>query len=264
MCLILFALRAHPDYTLILGANRDEFHARPTAPASRWADSAGVLGGRDLQAGGTWLACDVEGRWAAVTNYRDAQSGTPAELSRGHLVSDYVTATVPPVDYVGRVIRREGRFAGYNLLVGTCEGVLWTSNRRDGPPPYRQLRPGIYGVSNHLLDTPWPKVRRGKAELEKLVTAPGIPEAERILDLMMDRTLAADHDLPSTGVTAAFERALSAAFIQTPEYGTRSSTALLVHRDGSLLFAERRFDPHGTVTGESRFFGSSAHGWIER
>jgi uncharacterized protein with NRDE domain len=265
MCLILFAHGIHPDYPLVLAANRDEFHARPTAAAGRWAEDSNVLGGRDLEAGGTWLATDRRGRWAAVTNYRDGGSGAPGELSRGHLVGDYVLSDSPALEYISRTTRRENRFAGYNLLVGAEAEILWSSNRREGPPPYRRLPAGIYGVSNHLLDTPWPKVRRGKQELAALLRPSDVPKPESLLDLLLDRTLAADHDLPSTGVPSELERALSAAFIETPDYGTRSSTALLRHRDGTILFAERGFGPDGRILGESRFESSPVSGgWSGR
>ncbi|MQA89094.1 MAG: hypothetical protein GEU90_02485 [Gemmatimonas sp.] len=266
MCLILFAHQIHPDFPLVLAANRDEFHARPTAAAAPWPEAPWVLGGRDLLAGGTWLAICQAGRWAAVTNFREGASAARGERSRGHLVSDYVTDASTPADYLDTALGDEDRYAGYNLLVGDGVEVFWTSNRRQGPPRYRSLPPGIYGVSNHLLDTPWPKVRRGKAELAKLLRPPpgAGPDPDRLLDLLMDRTLAAEQELPSTGVTAELERALSAAFIQTSDYGTRSSTALLRHRNGTVLFAERQFDSTGRTSGESRFEGGAGEGWSIR
>jgi uncharacterized protein with NRDE domain len=250
MCLILVAHLAHPDYPLVLAANRDEFHARPTAAAHWWPEATDVLGGRDLQSGGTWLAIARSGRWAGVTNFRDGARAEIAELSRGHLVSDFVTGSLPAEDYLAAVQPREQRYGGYNLLVGDGAEVYWTSNRRSTPPRYFRLSPGIHGVSNHLLDTPWPKVERGRRQLAALLEHGEKLAPDHLLEILLDRTYAADHDLPSTGVPLDLERALSASFTATPGYGTRSSTAILRRRDGGILFAERRFDAEGRLAGE--------------
>lgn len=257
MCLILFAQDAHPEFGLVLAANRDEFHDRPTAPAGPWPDRTDILAGRDLRSGGTWLGVTSEGRWAAVTNVRDGAEQRQDATSRGGLVADFLIGSPDPLDYAEALAPRLDDYNGFNLLIGLGAEAVWVSNRSDSTsadarPPMR-LPPGIYGVSNHLLDTPWPKVTRGKRELERLIRSNAAPSAEGLLSLLLDRAYAADHDLPETGVPSDLERALSAAFIITPEYGTRSSSALLIRRDGRIHFAERRFDAAGTPVGEEIF-----------
>lgn len=249
MCLILFAHDAHPRYRLVLAANRDEFHGRPAAAAGWWDDAPWVLGGRDLQGGGSWLGVTRGGRWAAVTNVREAgreRSGAP---SRGHLVGDFLRGAEGAAAYAERVARGAAEFNGFNLLVGDAEGVHWLSNRGPGP---RRLEPGVYGVSNHLLDTDWPKVRRGKRALAELLGSPEL-EPDSLLELLMDRAVAADHELPDTGVGLRMERLLSAPFIALPEYGTRASTALLVERAGNAHLAERAFAAPPAPWSERRY-----------
>ena len=250
MCLILFAHRAHPRYRLVVAANRDEFYARPTAPAAPWPDAPEVVAGRDLRGGGTWMGIARSGRWAALTNYRDPAEQDHPGPSRGHLVADFLRAAVEPARYLEELLPRAAEYAGFNLLVGDADGVLWFSNRAGTPPVL--LTPGVYGVSNHLLDTPWPKVLRGKRELARLL-ADGAVEADPLLDLLLDRAYAADHELPATGVGRERERVLSASFIASPGYGTRASTALLVEHDGSALLAERTFEQGAAEYRERRY-----------
>lgn len=243
MCLILLAHDVHPDYRLVLAANRDEFYARPTAPAAPWADAPRVIAGRDLRGGGTWLGVTRSARWAAVTNHRDAvvEEPRPDAPSRGQLVSGFLLGDEPPLDYLERLAPRAAEYNGFNLLAGEGAEVGWLANRAEHGP--RRLAPGIYGLSNELLDTPWPKVVRGKRELTRLVGAAGSLPVDELLDLLLDRTYAADHDLPDTGVAPELERALSAAFITTPRYGTRSSAVLLIDRSGQVTLVERTFHP---------------------
>lgn len=249
MCLILFAYRVHPEYRLVAAANRDEFFARPTAPAAPWPDAPGVVAGRDLRGGGTWMGVAEGGRWAAVTNHRDPGEPLPHAPSRGDLVAGFLRGAEAPGDYLARLESRAAEYNGFNLLAGDARSLFWFSNRSGEPP--RRLEPGIYGLSNHLLDTAWPKVQRGKRELARLLAGPADPVP--LLDLLLDRTLAADHLLPDTGVGAERERALSAAFILTPGYGTRASTALLLRPDGGGLLVERTFRPGTLRYTESRF-----------
>jgi uncharacterized protein with NRDE domain len=177
------------------------------------------------------------GRWAAVTNYREMSSVQADAPSRGALVSDFLRGDLPPERYLSELQPRAGDFNGFNLLVGDARGVWWLSNHGPGVVA---VSPGVHGLSNHLLDTPWPKVERGRHELERVLAA---PEPDALLDLLLDRTLAADRLLPETGVGPMMERELSASFILTPDYGTRSSTALLLAHDGSALLRERTFRP---------------------
>lgn len=249
MCLILAALEAHPDYALVVAANRDEFYDRPTAPAAFWPGHPNILGGRDLRAGGTWLAIDRSGRFAAVTNYRQGERETAAPRSRGLLVSDYLSGELDAGEYVSRVEREGAEYNGFNLLCGDARALHWFSNR-EGPP--RRLGLGIYGLSNHLLDTPWPKVSAGKSGLAALLGDGKRDLVSGLFALLADSTQVPDDALPRTGIGLAWERLLSSAFIATAEYGTRSSTVVLVGREGTITFVERSFGPNGVPLGEVR------------
>jgi uncharacterized protein with NRDE domain len=249
MCLILLALDSHPDYSLIVAANRDEFYDRPSAPAGFWSDAPAVLGGRDLKAGGTWLGIDRRGRFAAVTNYRQGSREPAAPRSRGHLVNNFLTTETDPRAYMERVERDAELYNGFNLIVGDSHELLYFSNREG---LRRTLAPGVYGLSNHLLDTAWPKVTSGKNALHALVQR-GAPELiADLFALLSDRERPADDLLPETGVGREWERLLSTAFISTDEYGTRSSSVVLVGRDECVVFVERSFGPGGEPAGEVR------------
>jgi uncharacterized protein with NRDE domain len=250
MCLILFAWRTHPRYPLVLAANRDEFHERPTAAADWWPDAPGILGGRDLQAGGTWLGLTRSGRFAAVTNFREPQAPeVPLGRSRGELVSDFLLGDSPPAAHARAVQQVGAQYRGFNLLVGTPAALVHASNRQ---PEARELSPGVHGLSNHLLDTDWPKVRSGKSRLQKLLDADCV-EAEELLELLTDRA-SVPGDMPlDLGDGAIRRHLMNHHFIQSPDYGTRSSTVLLFGAGGRVTFAERRFAPDGSATGTSRF-----------
>ena len=223
MCIIYLAYDVHPDHPLILLANRDEFYERPTAAAASWEDHPDIFAGRDLIAGGTWLGITKRGRIAAVTNYREP--GAPkGELSRGNLVSEFLTTSASPAEYLAGAQREMHRYSGFNLLVGEFNEerreLFYFSNRGASP---QRLDPGIYGLSNHLLDTPWPKVRLGTERFSQFVRLPDL-EKQALFDLLADESLADDAELPDTGVGYEIEKALSAIFIRTPAYGTRCST----------------------------------------
>jgi uncharacterized protein with NRDE domain len=250
MCLVLIALDAHPDYPLIVAANRDEFYDRPTAPAAFWADSPSVLAGHDLKAGGTWLGIDRQGRLAAVTNYRQGQREGPAPRSRGRLVSDFLTGDTDAPEYMERVRSEAGLYNGFNLIAGDARGFFYYSNREGR---LRSLAPGVYGLSNHLLDTPWPKVAATKSAFGALLNGEASQLTEELFALLSDRSQAADYLLPSTGVSPEWERLLSSAFIASDDYGTRSSTVVLIARDGGIIFIERSFGPGGVPGSEARF-----------
>ena len=224
MCLILLAYRAHPDYELLVAANRDEFHDRPTAPLAFWEDSPHVLAGRDLKEGGTWMGITRAGRFAALTNYRDPRSVQPNAPSRGHLVSDYLQGDEPAHGYLDRLAPRAAVYNGFNLLLGDETGLYYYSNRVLG---IQALPPGVYGLSNHLLDTPWPKLQRGQSALRRALDHGSELTPDALLRLLVDRTPAPDAELPDTGVPLEWERWLSPIFIEAPGYGTRSSTVLM-------------------------------------
>lgn len=252
MCLILFAHGVHRDYPLVLAANRDEFYERPTAPAAFWVEAPQVLAGRDLQAGGTWLGVTRSGRWAALTNFRDPPTPRPGRPSRGMLVAGFLTGDTTPEEYLAAVSADAERYDGFNLLVGVESGVHYFGNRMPGAAAPRRLEPGVYGLSNHLLDTPWPKVARGRRRLAELLET-GAPAPEALLEILYDMEIAPLQTRPDTGVGAEWERVLSAAFVTTPTYGTRASTALIIDRESRLTFAERSFRPGPVPVGDVRY-----------
>jgi uncharacterized protein with NRDE domain len=250
MCLIVLAHRVHPGYPLVLAANRDEFHARPTAPAAFWEDAPHVLAGRDLRAGGTWMGVACSGRWAALTNVRDPADSGVTGSSRGHLVSSFLLGDLPPADYVAAVAGGMQGYSGFNLLVGDGGEVHYVGNRGGEP---RELPPGVYGISNHLLDTPWPKVTLAKRALAAEVdSGRPAPDPERLLSMLADADPAPEAELPDTGVGREWERVLSSPFIVSPTYGTRASTVLLVSAEDEATFVERSFAPGPTPVGEVR------------
>ncbi|QXE87300.1 NRDE family protein [Geomonas nitrogeniifigens] len=239
MCTLLLAYRAHPAYRLVIAANRDEYYQRPTEPARFWEDAPHIFAGRDLVHGGTWLGVTATGRIAALTNYRDP--GDPhrhGPSSRGRLVSGFLAEEAGAEEYLARLRESGIAYGGYNLLVGDSERLLCYSNKSDRVLP---IEPGIHGLSNHLLDTPWPKVRCGKDGLARLLSR-GHVEPEELFALLADETHPADQELPDTGVGLELERMLSPIFIRSAQYGTRSSTVLLVDHEGKAVFIERGFD----------------------
>jgi uncharacterized protein with NRDE domain len=254
MCLIVLAWRPSPKILLAVAANRDEFFARPTAAAAWWADAPDVFGGRDLVAGGTWMGVTRAGRFAALTNFRDMaaarKSGAP---SRGRLVGDFLRRKEEerPSEYVARVQPGASAFEGFNLLLSDGTELVSFSNVEGGAV---SLPPGVYGLSNHLLETPWPKVVAARARLDAALSEESSLAAleERLQGLLEDRTVAPDRALPDTGLPLDWERSLSAAFVVLPEYGTRASTSVLVTTGGSVRVVERSFGPGGTLLGESR------------
>ena len=241
MCLIFIAYRHHSRYPLVVAANRDEFYARPTAPARFWTEHPELLAGRDLESGGSWLGLTRSGRFAAVTNYREAGKAHDNAPSRGHLVTDYLLGADPPAEYLRRVSVCGAEYNGFNLLAGDAKSLCWYSNRANG---VKTLTPGVYALSNHLLDTRWPKVERGKAGFESLLGGKTLDET-RILDLLADRAVAVEEELPDTGVGREWERVLSPIFINSDNYGTRSSTVISLDEVGGARFLERSYDSDG-------------------
>ena len=257
MCLILIAHCADPRYRLVVAANRDEFFRRPTAPADYWSDAHHVLGGRDLDKGGTWMGVATDGRWAAVTNFRDGTTPGPGTRSRGELVASYLLDSLPPQSYVSSVRQIADDYHGFNLLVGSQDGLHYLSNKNNAP---MMLAPGIYGLSNGLLDMPWPKVERGKLALRQALAAGA--ESDGLIDTLLtalaDRRIAAERALPRTGISKDWEQRLSAAFIGAPGYGTRASTVLLMEHDGQVHFREHSFGENGEMIEDRRYrFASS-------
>lgn len=250
MCLLLIALEVVPQRPVLLLGNRDEFHARPSAPAAPWAEAPQVVGGRDLEAGGSWLALRRDGRFAAVTNVRlaDPRHGP---RSRGALVRDFVIGHDTPDAYVAQLRRHHGDFAPFNLVVGDARSVWCLESPRDR---VQRLAPGVHLVSNGPLDAPWPKMERLRAGFCRTLAAAAdaTPLDERLLDLLREETPAADAQLPDTGIPRERERYLSAIFVRGEAYGTRASTLAWRDADGGIGLVERRFGPAGAAQGETR------------
>jgi uncharacterized protein with NRDE domain len=259
MCLILFAHKVHPAFHLVLAANRDEFYNRPTRPLGFWEDREYILAGRDLHGGGTWLGVTRSGRFAALTNYRDPASLKAKAPSRGLLLTSFLSSDIHPKAYLDEIGTEGHLFNGFNLLVGDTNGLYYYSNRGNGVV---EVSPGIYGLSNHLLDTAWPKVERGKRGLETLLHAQQAVQPERLFELLSDRSAPLPERLPDTGVGHRWEKILAPLFIVSRHYGTRCSSVLLMSPSGRISFAERSFHParFGGCAASTRAFHFSVKG----
>lgn len=238
MCLLVFNFGQHPDYSLIFGGNRDEFYDRPTASADWWEDAPHVFGGRDLKGGGTWMGGTERGYWGVVTNIRAPGSYNEDARSRGELVAQYLRREPAPLAYLRTVRQEADQYNPFNLLVGTTTSLYYVSSAEKG---IRAVEPGLHGLSNHRLDSSWPKVQRARHKLQ-VILEQGRIAPDALLNLLHDRRKASREDLPDTGIGEVRERQLSPIFIEGNEYGTRASTVLLIRRDGTLTFVERTFD----------------------
>lgn len=242
MCLIAFSYRQHPRYDLIFLANRDEFYSRPTRAAQYWEEHPGLLAGKDIRAGGTWLGINRLGEFSALTNLRDPEMRSEDAPSRGNLVLDFLTNRDSAEAYLERVNRQANLYNGFNLLAGRMDQLFYYSNKTR---EFAVVSPGLHGLSNHLLDTPWPKVRNSKQALSEQVGKDTI-DKEKLFEILKNDRSAPDEDLPDTGIPLELERAVSPVFIKTGEYGTRCSTVILVEGDGTVFFEERLYKP-GTI-----------------
>jgi uncharacterized protein with NRDE domain len=266
MCLLVLAWQTHARYRLVVAANRDEYHERPAAPLAKWPSPTQLLAGRDLRAQGTWLGIDRQRRFGVITNFRELQRTRPGAPSRGELIPHYLgaaggagthrggssTARVGAAAFFAALAGHAHEYSGFNLLLADASSLWYGSNR--ATPFARELPPGVYGLSNELLDTPWPKLARVRAGFEAWLRASQPPGAEELFALLADRTVAPG-SLPAgeSGLPQDWQRALSAPFVLHPEYGTRCSTVLLLGPDGALDLIERRFDAQGSATGETAF-----------
>lgn len=246
MCLIFIAKHQHEDYPLLIAANRDEFYNRPTLPLHAWENSP-IIAGKDLSAGGTWLGVTAKGRFAALTNYRDPADQLKDPLSRGLLVKAFLESDQHPQHYLTNLANQAQRYQGFNLLVGEGSDLWYFSNRQDSPP--EAVSAGIHGLSNHLLNTPWPKVKQGKQAFKHaLKPAHSANElAAELIPVLNQREPAPDSDLPNTGVGLAFERALSPRFIHAPgmQYGTRCTTILIMDNNRQIYLLEQNWNSDG-------------------
>jgi uncharacterized protein with NRDE domain len=248
MCLILFSFRAHRHFPLVVAANRDEHYSRPAAPAAFWDDLPEIYGGRDLEKGGTWMALHGDGRFAAITNYREGVPGPAAPRSRGELVSGFLAGTSTAEDFFRQAASRNNEYNPYSMIAGDLESLHFHSNRIAQP---QTIAPGVHGLSNHLLNTPWPKVTTGIAALSS-TTEFDDPDAisSVMFPLLLSDQPAPDLQLPDTGITRQREKELSPPFIRGEHYGTRTSTVVLVNTTGDVFFHEKRFGPGGVPASE--------------
>jgi len=249
VCLLVFAWNAHPRYRLVLAGNRDEYHARATDAAGWWLDVPRLLGGRDLEAGGTWLGFARDGRWGVVTNYREIADSGPAERSRGELIVDFLRGDMRPQAFGRDREARASQYAGYSLLVGERQSLHYFTNRG---APTSPLPAGVHGLSNERLNTPWPKLERTRRRFADLLAA-GDPAPETLFEILADREPATPDELPRTGLDPALERLVSAPFVISQAYGTRSSHVVMAGHDDRVRFLERRFDAAGSTLGTSEF-----------
>lgn len=255
MCLAAIAWQTHPRYRLVLAANRDEFHLRPALPIDLWSDREGVLAGRDLQGGGTWLGLHRSGRFGLITNFRDQLSPAQAP-TRGQLIPDFLDGPHPPDGYLAQLATEAQRYAGFNLLLGDLQNLWYASNRH--PDFATPLTAGVHALSNHLLNTPWPKLARLRDALSNWLALPSLTQAdptatsfadaEPVWQALNDRTPAPRHHLPDTGISLEWETLLSSPFIVHPEYGTRASTVILIGWDNSVRVEERSYGADGSLT----------------
>jgi uncharacterized protein with NRDE domain len=248
----MLAWQTHPRYRLVVAANRDEFHERPAAPLAKWPAPSEIIAGRDLRAHGTWLGVDRQRRFGVVTNFRDLQRPRPSAPSRGNLIPDYLNAPGAGAAFLAALQPHAPGYSGFNLLLADGDSLWYASNRAD--PFARPLPPGIYGLSNEFLDTPWPKLLRVRRRFESWLSDSAAASPTGLFEMLDDRaTAAADEELPQTGISPEWERVLSSPFVVHPDYGTRCSTVLLLEPSGALYLAERRFDARGTSSGETEF-----------
>lgn len=251
MCLLVLAWQVHPRYPLVVAANRDEYHERPAAALGKWPQPPGMLGGRDLRAGGAWLALDRERRFGVVTNFRELQAAQPGAASRGGLIPAWLAGTAPAREFFRQLEPSAGSYSGFNLLLADRDSLWYGSNRAQ--PFARELPAGVYGLSNELLDTPWPKLTRVKQRFREWLEE-GQSTAAGLFALLGDRTQAPESQtLPPGGLPREWERILSAPFVVHPQYGTRCSTIVLLGGGGELYLAERRFGAAGVASGESEY-----------
>lgn len=249
MCLIFFSLKEHPDYKLIIAANRDEFYNRKTAAADFWKDYPNILGGRDLEANGTWMGITKSGKISMLTNFRDPKNINPNAPSRGQLVSDYLEQTILSEDYLKQIEPKASAYNGFNLLMGNPEEFYYLSNYKTG---IDKITSGLHGLSNHLLETPWPKVERGRQKLELLLKSERVT-TQKLFEFLYDGERASDNQLPDTGIGLERERALSSMFIKSPGYGSRCSTVILIDQENNVEFSERVYD-HATFEYTTKTF----------
>lgn len=252
MCLIVLALQAHPIYPLILVANRDEYHQRPTTTANFWHDQPDILAGRDLEAGGTWLGVNRFGKFSALTNVRHSKANTSnvTFTSRGNLCHQLLSNHQHSISEQLQAMPQSGHhYQPFNLIAGDINSLtpeLYYYSNQQLPHARVRLAPGIHGLSNAALNTPWPKVTTSTRALQTIISKPFT--TDDLLTLMQDTTAACDEALPDTGIPLEQEKLLSSRFIQSQDYGTRCTTAIIMNKTGELCLVEQSYNTHGQVS----------------
>ncbi|RDV27355.1 NRDE family protein [Alteromonas aestuariivivens] len=245
MCILFIAYRQRADFPLIIAANRDEFHQRATAPSQFWPENPDLLAGRDLKAGGTWMGVTRNGFISALTNIREPLRQNDKARSRGEVCAGYLHNPLPHHQQLSQLVSQRAEFNGYNFLFGHWSKPGVYNNRYN---QYQSLAPGIHGLSNAQLNSPWPKVTKGMQALSQYCQQQRAIQCEDLFELLRNDELAEDEFLPDTGVGYEWEKALSAIFIRSPQYGTRSSTLLLINSTGLAYWQERTFNPNGGLS----------------
>lgn len=246
MCIILFSYKAHQKYKLVLAANRDEFYKRPTLESYFWKDNPNILAGRDLEKDGTWLGITKQGRFAALTNYRDPSSTIENAESRGQLVSNYLKGELSPKDYLVNVQNSNHLYNGFNLLLGDSSNFYYYSKHNN---EIIEIDGGIHGLSNHSLNTPWPKIILGKNMLKEVLEDKFTHH--KLFNILRNTTKPKDEELPKTNIDLEWERKLSSIFIESPDYGSRAMTVLTIDYDNEITFIEKSLDASSKKWNES-------------
>ena len=260
MCLAVLALDAHPDWPLIVAANRDEYHSRPTQAMAPWNDVTPLLAGKDLLAGGTWLGVTTNGRFALLTNVRNPALHQSHAPTRGTLVQRFLTGQASASAYLSNLANEASRYNGFNLILAQADGEVWHASNQQ-TPFFEQVSHGVHGISNAFLDTPWPKTQRTTKALGDYLSSSTMVDEHALLEIMLDTTPVADNLLPTTGINLARERVLATPFIRSDDYGTRCTTLLLRHRLGWQWVQEDSYDPQGRRMARLRYWCELGEPW---
>lgn len=250
MCILFIAVKQHPQYPLIIAANRDEFHQRPTAISDYWKEHPALLAGRDLTALGTWMGINTNGRIAALTNIRAPGTDKKDAVTRGELVTNFLISNQSASKYLNKLQNTHQNYNGYNLLFGQYDNLRVYNSFENTT---HTLEAGVYGLSNASLNSPWPKLDAGRSALANYCQHADILSHEHLFELLTNKRAAKDEDLPQTGISIEWERMLSSIFIQSDDYGTRSSTILLINKDKHAYWEERTFNSKADLTHKQVF-----------
>lgn len=262
MCILAVAYNVHPQFPLILITNRDEFYHRPTLPIHSWQEEGQpeIIAGKDLEAGGTWLGMHQNGNLGILTNYRDLKNIQINAPSRGHIITEYLLSNETALQYLQKLKTKAGEYNGFNIILSDSKGLYHFSNHSK---EITQLKPGIYGLSNALLDTPWPKLVKLKSDFTQSIAQNNLQPAH-LFQILKNQEKAAEEELPQTGLDDQMEKAVSSIFIQTSNYGTRCSTLIFKRKDYSFEMIERQYDNKGNNLKDIHFDSSSLSNSIKK